>query len=1070
MKGRASNLTSANRVYAALRRGARWLIVAALVAGWTLGLQPPPKAHAAGVVALPCGQAELAAALAAGGGGGLVTFDPLCPAVININTQILINFAVPTVIDGGGRTIQQIGAGQRVFEVAAGFSLTLQNITITGGNVAPANGGGVLVNGGSTLILNNAVITANSANRGGGVYSDGGALTINNSTFSNNQALGDLGGGIYARNVTVTNITNSTFSGNTAPTNGGGLATVVNSTTNITNSTFSGNGGAAAAAVFHAAGGATNINYSTIAFNLGAELGNGGGAVININNSIVGDTVGAANCVGAITSQNFNIDSGNTCGFAQPNDVVNTDPLLGALGNNGGPTQTHALLAGSPAIDTANNVGCPATDQRGTARPQPPGGVCDRGAYESTGVTPVDAVDDNATTPIDTPVVIDVLANDTGPVDPANVTVTVAPASGGTAVNPATGEVTYTPNPGFYGVDTFTYQVCDAGGPGGGNCDTALVTVTVTNTAPVAVDDNATTPIDTPVVIAVLANDTDPEGNIDPASVTVTIPPASGGTAVNPATGEVTYTSNPGFYGVDTFTYQACDTGAPPLCDTALVTVTVTNTAPVAVDDNAATLIDTPVVIAVLANDTDPEGNIDPASVTVTIPPASGGTAVNPATGEVTYTPNPGFSGVDTFTYQVCDTGAPPLCDTALVTVTVSGLVAVDDVTATLIDTPVVIDVLANDLGAVDPASVTVTIPPASGGTAVNPATGEITYTPNPGFSGVDTFTYQVCDIAVPSLCDTALVTVTVSPALADLAVTKIVSNPTPNPGDTIQYQIAVSNGGPDDATNVAVTDLLPAGVTYSTHTASQGTYDPGTGLWAVGDLANGATATLTITATVDAGASGTIINTAQITAADQGDPNAGNNTASVSITVGGAPGPTPAPAGPVITDPAVTKAASVAQAAIGDRVVFTLVAFNPRGDISLPNVVVTDEIGPVLDILEVTATRGTVSVTGNTVTVYIGGMLPNERVTITIVTQVSQRAVGGQIVRNVAIFTDDLFGRIVSNTVEVSIGLGVGRLPELGARPVEDTPGLSLGWIVVAMILIGLGCAILLRPIARRR
>ncbi|NGF75955.1 tandem-95 repeat protein [Fluviicola sp. SGL-29] len=286
------------------------------------------------------------------------------------------------------------------------------------------------------------------------------------------------------------------------------------------------------------------------------------------------------------------------------------------------------------------------------------------------------ANDDIATTDEDTPVVIDVPSNDTdvdGNLDVTSVTVVTPPANGTATVDPVTGEITYTPNPDFHGTDTLVYSICDTGMPV--LCDTAVVVITVNsvNDAPAANDDTATTDEDAPVVIDVPSNDTDVDGNLDETSVTVVTPPTNGTATVDPVTGEITYTPNPDFHGTDTLVYSICDTGMPVLCDTAVVVITVNpvNDAPVANDDTATTDEDTPVVIDVPSNDTDADGNLDEASVTVVTPPTNGTAIVNPVTGEITYTPNPGFSGTDTLIYSICDTGMPVLCDTAVVVITV---------------------------------------------------------------------------------------------------------------------------------------------------------------------------------------------------------------------------------------------------------------------------------------------------------------------------------------------------------------------------------------------------------------
>ncbi|MFN2183190.1 MAG: multicopper oxidase domain-containing protein [Anaerolineae bacterium] len=131
---------------------------------------------------------------------------------------------------------------------------------------------------------------------------------------------------------------------------------------------------------------------------------------------------------------------------------------------------------------------------------------------------------------------------------------------------------------------------------------------------------------------------------------------------------------------------------------------------------------------------------------------------------------------------------------------------------------------------------------------------------------------------------DTASAALTIA-ATTDLAVTKAVDNPTPISGSTIEYSIVVTNIGPDAATGVAVTDLLPAGVTYVADSGG-GVYSSATGIWDIGPLAVGTPASLVITATVDANADGTtILNTATVAGAEF-DPDTANNSASVALGV----------------------------------------------------------------------------------------------------------------------------------------------------------------------------------------
>jgi len=291
----------------------------------------------------------------------------------------------------------------------------------------------------------------------------------------------------------------------------------------------------------------------------------------------------------------------------------------------------------------------------------------------------------------------------------------------------------------------------------------ATATAQAANQPPQANDDTATTPQDTAVVINVIGNDSDPNGNLDPATLTVVNPPANGTASVSGA-GQITYTPQGGFSGADNFTYRLCDTQGA--CDTAVVTVTVTaaNSPPVANDDSATTPQDTQVVINVIANDSDVDNNLDLSTVAVVDPPGNGAASVSGG-GQISYTPQAGFNGADSFTYQICDTDGA--CDTAVVTITVTATnsppVANDDTATTLAGANVPIDVTANDTdpdGNLDPSTVTVVDEPANGDTEVDGNTGQISYTPAGNFTGIDSFTYQICD--TEGACDTATVTVTV--------------------------------------------------------------------------------------------------------------------------------------------------------------------------------------------------------------------------------------------------------------------------------------------------------------------
>jgi VCBS repeat-containing protein len=282
------------------------------------------------------------------------------------------------------------------------------------------------------------------------------------------------------------------------------------------------------------------------------------------------------------------------------------------------------------------------------------------------------ALSDEVTTSSNTPVTIDVLANDFDPDgDPLTVQDLTQPANG-TAVLNSDGTVTYIPDPSFAGEDTFTYTICDPGNL----CATATVTITVLapvpeNAPPVAADDAYTTDEDVPLSVAAasgtLLNDSDPDGD----SLTVVAfdsISAQGGTVTMGSDGSFSYSPPVNFYGTDRFTYTISDGFGGT--DTATVTITVNpvNDPPMALDDSASTDEDTPVIISVLANDSDPEG--DPLSITGNTQPTNG--SVTCAGTQCTYTPNANFMGTDRFTYTISDGNGGS--DTATVTVSVGAV------------------------------------------------------------------------------------------------------------------------------------------------------------------------------------------------------------------------------------------------------------------------------------------------------------------------------------------------------------------------------------------------------------
>ncbi len=354
------------------------------------------------------------------------------------------------------------------------------------------------------------------------------------------------------------------------------------------------------------------------------------------------------------------------------------------------------------------------------------------------------AVDDSADTDTDTAINVDVLANDSdanipGTAQRLRPQIVDQPANGSAAPN-RDGTVHYTPNAGFAGTDTFTYSLSDGAG---GVSRVATVTITVANAAPNAGDDKAITDHGTAVDIDVLANDTDANG--DTLGITdLTEPIGDKGNVrgiVTLVRDQVRYTPPDGFSGQVTFDYTVSDGNGGT--DTATVTVTVRNGVPVAQDDQATTPYATPVVIDVLANDSDPNG--DPLSIAKLGAADHGKVSIE--NGQVRYTPPTGFSGTARFNYTASDGNGGT--DTAEVAVLVeNGLpIARDDAATTDTDTEVSIDVLANDSEPNGEPLTVVSAEDPSNGTVRIRDDGSLTYyAPQAGFKGDDSFDYTISD------------------------------------------------------------------------------------------------------------------------------------------------------------------------------------------------------------------------------------------------------------------------------------------------------------------------------------
>ncbi|MDX2042660.1 MAG: choice-of-anchor Q domain-containing protein [Acidobacteriota bacterium] len=377
--------------------------------------------------------------------GADILFDPAffnVPRSIFVSGgEILINKNL-TIIGPGANLLTLSGSNlNRVFAITAGNTVTLSGLTISNGK-ATADGGGIVSAGNLTMTNCNIVNNTSGNSFGGGGISVLGATatftecnfsgnkqnavlltsssgTITNCAFTGNTTLFN-GGAINLISSSTVAITGCTMNGNTASGNRGGAVSVENSSGSFTNCTISGNQAnfGAGIAMFNTSGNRTlavtnctitgNTSVGNNASGLLVEVAAGLTTTATIRNSIIANNSGTENVRGllggvsspaTLISQGFNLTSDNSTTFLnQATDITNANPLLAPLANNGGATQTHALLPGSPAVDKGLSSGV-LTDQRGIPRPiddavvnnATGGDGADIGAFERTSPVVVSA-------------------------------------------------------------------------------------------------------------------------------------------------------------------------------------------------------------------------------------------------------------------------------------------------------------------------------------------------------------------------------------------------------------------------------------------------------------------------------------------------------------------------------------------------------------------------------------------------------------------------------------------------------------------------------------------------------
>ena len=442
---------------------------------------------------------------------------------------------------------------------------------------------------------------------GGAIFNKAGTLDLTNCTVSGNVASGGAGG-----------VSQSGGGSGASGTGFGGALCNYNGRASFTNATIAGN-----------SGGGGGI------YNLG-DGANGWVALINcILSNLPSDDYGQqAFNSGTLTTLGRNNLIRNNNGYT--GGIVSTsDPLLGVLQNNGGPTATRALLLNSPAIDVGDDNGITAAfDQRGSARKSR--AHVDLGAYELQNLLPTANAQSVIANQNSTKVIT------FSGTDPENDSLTysvVTNPAHGTLTSANGAQITYIPTSGYAGSDSFTFKATDAYGGASG---AATVSITV-NAAPVASAQSVTTNQETAKIITLAA--TDAEG--DAISYSVVSNPSHGslgGISGN----QITYTPAAGYFGGDSFTFRAIDAKGA-VSNTATVTITV-NGAPVAVNQSIGVVQGSTRAITLAAN--------DPETQAVTFTIVSGptqGTLGTLSGNQITYLAPATYVGSESSTYRATD-------------------------------------------------------------------------------------------------------------------------------------------------------------------------------------------------------------------------------------------------------------------------------------------------------------------------------------------------------------------------------------------------------------------------------
>lgn len=876
---------------------------------------------------------------------------------------------------------------------AGADSTTIDKSTFSN-NSADDSGGAI--DSSATLTVTNSTFDNNEAGDDGG---SGGAinssanLTVTNSTFSNNTA-GANGGAIasFSFGGAEVNITNSTISGNSAKGHGGGISfgetfneSSLNNVTIYNNTADSDDNGSGDGGGFYEEGPPADLFKSILAKNSiiagntdkGGEMPDCGGS------DATGD--------GYINSGDYNLiqdTTGCTISGTTTNNITGQDPNLGALANNGGDTQTHELNVGSPAIDKGNSAGCTdhnsaalTTDQRGETRPI--NVRCDIGAFEVSFSDLEVAKDDNT--------------GGSGTVNTAfNWTVTIS--------NTGTKDATFTSGQTIFKDDlpasganygTATAQnFTDITNSANIDCNISGTTLTCTaNSAAVTIGaSNGKFDVVfsvTPTAAGTLANPdasgtckVDPDGNVTEDDETNNTCSDSV-TVLNYPTFEKAFsdsTISVGETSTLTFTItNSNSSGLTGLNFTDTYPSDVVNTTPLNVGGTCGSITHSATDGGNTFNLTGATiGASTTCTVTTTVTASSAGSKDNTAqnigstetgsgTDDATATLTVYIPVIDLELVKSVDDDTPDVGDTVTFTLKVdnknsdnaTGVEVVDQIP----DGYENISAISNS-GVYDSVNNTITW---SGLSINGNSSTSLTFSADVKSSG-NYENYAQVNAADQGDADSSPGngqqtpdeddddTQSVVPTSADLSVDKSVNNVNPNVGDTVSFTIILKNDGPDTASNIQVTDVVPTGYAYSAGAGNISSDAGTTGatittdessaptlIWTIDELDNGESVTLSFDADVQS--TGDHTNLAQITASDQQDPDSDPAVDETTDDKGDGlddDDEDTATANPNAADLSLMKVVSNSAASAGDNVTFTITVKN-RGPIDATGVKVAD-------------------------------------------------------------------------------------------------------------------------------